>query len=221
MTIIVEIGISMILVAAGYIYVCFYLNKEKVSVKDAKVFRLTRNKIVYLIGGICSIACLIILFEEFYTLSLIQNIKLLSLVLVMLPIAAIDFRLQKIPNQLVIAAVAIRGVIYIAEFSSSSTKALSTLKDNVIGALIIGMFFLLLLLVFKNSIGMGDIKLFAVMGLYQGLWGAVNAVFFSLVVSFVISIALLITRKKGRKDSISFGPSILLGTIIAIGLTGM
>lgn len=221
MTIIVEIGMSMILVAAGYIYVCFYLNKEKVNVQKTKVFRLTRNKIVYLIGGICSIACLIILFEKFYTLSLIQNIKLLSLVLVMLPIAAIDFRLQKIPNQLVIAAVAIRGVIYIAEFSSSSTKAFSTLKDNAIGALIIGMFFLLLLLVFKNSIGMGDIKLFAVMGLYQGLWGAVNSVFFSLVVSFVISIVLLITRKKGRKDSISFGPSILLGTIIAIGLTGM
>jgi leader peptidase (prepilin peptidase)/N-methyltransferase len=32
---------------------------------------------------------------------------------------------------------------------------------------------------------------------------------------------LLISKKKKRKDSISFGPSILLGTIIAIGLSGI
>lgn len=64
-------------------------------------------------------------------------------------------------------------------------------------------------------------KLFAVMGLYQGLWGAVNSVFFSLLASFVVSVALLISKKKGRKDTISFGPSILIGTIAAIGLAGM
>ena len=80
---------------------------------------------------------------------------------------------------------------------------------------------MVLLLAFKNSIGMGDIKLFAVMGLYQGLWGVINSVFFSLAASFVISIAFLITKKKGRKDSIAFAPSIFVGTVVAICLAGM
>ena len=111
--------------------------------------------------------------------------------------------------------------MYIPEFISSPATGFLILKDNLVGAAVIGIFFFLLFLVFKNSIGMGDIKLFAVMGLYQGLWGAVNSVFFSLVVSFVLSVGLLITRKKGRKDTIPFGPSILIGTAIAIGLAGM
>lgn len=101
----------------------------------------------------------------------------------MLPIAAVDLRVQKVPNKLLLVALAIRVLIYIAEFIVSVPAAVNTLKDNLLGAIIIGAFFLLLLLVFKNSIGMGDIKLFAVMGLYQGLWGAINSVFFSLMVS--------------------------------------
>ena len=78
-----------------------------------------------------------------------------------------------------------------------------------------------MLLIFRNSIGMGDVKLFALMGLYQGLWGAFNAVFFSFVVSFVAAVALLATRKKNRKDVIPFGPSVLLGTILAVSLSGI
>ncbi|NLJ15657.1 MAG: hypothetical protein GX346_00795 [Clostridiales bacterium] len=143
------------------------------------------------------------------------------LVLIIFPIAAIDLKLQKIPNCFILSALVIRGLIYIAEFIISVPAAFSTLKDGFLGAIILGGFFLLLLLIFKNSIGMGDIKLFVVMGLYQGLWGAINSVFFSLIVSFFISISLLIGKKKGRKDTIPFGPSVLLGIIIAIALSGM
>ena len=141
--------------------------------------------------------------------------------MIMLPIAVVYLIVQKVPNKLLLVALAIRVLIYIAEFIVSVPAAVNTLKDNLLGAIIIGAFFLLLLLVFINSIGIGDIKLFAVMGLYQGLWGAINSVFFSLMVSFVLSVGLLITKKKGRKDTISFGPSIFIGTIIAMGLAGM
>lgn len=68
---------------------------------------------------------------------------------------------------------------------------------------------------------MGDIKLFALMGLYQGLFGVFNSVFFSLIVSFFISIILLILKRKNRKDVIPFGPSIYAGTVVGIFLTGL
>ena len=89
------------------------------------------------------------------------------------------------------------------------------------GAIIIGGFFLIILLIFKNSIGMGDVKLFALMGLYQGLLGVFNSVFFSLIVSFFISIILLMLKRKNRKDVIPFGPSIYIGTVVGIFLTGL
>ena len=57
-------------------------------------------------------------------------------------------------------------------------------------------------------------------GLYQGIWGATNAVFFSLLVSFFLSVVLLILKRVTKKDVISFAPSILLGTVISILLSG-
>lgn len=221
MIIAVDIALAIILLIIGYISACYYLNEVKWNSKNIAVLKLTCNKVLYLCLGSAAVAILITLFQTVYHLELISQIKLLTLVMIILPVAAIDWRLQKIPNQFMLAALVLRVLIYIPEFIISASVAFSTLKDNLLGAVIIGVFFLLLLLIFKNSIGMGDIKLFAIMGLYQGLWGAINSVFFSLMVSFVLSVSLLITRKKGRKDTISFGPSILLGTIIAIGLSGM
>lgn len=212
---------SVILLAVGYVSACYYLNGVRWDARNTAVLRLTRNKVIYLCFGAVAMTALTVLFQTVYELLPLTQIKLLTLVAVILPMAAVDLRWKKIPNQFILAALALRALLLIAEFILSPSAAWPALKDGVLGAAVIGAFFLLLLLLFKNSIGMGDIKLFAVMGLYQGLWGAVNSVFFSLLASFLLSVTLLISKKKGRKDTISFGPSILLGTIIAIGLAGM
>ena len=200
MIIAIDIILSLILIFIGYISVCYYLNNIAWISINLTVLRPSKNKIIYLSLEILTVAFIIVLFQVVYKLDAISQIKLLVLVLIIFPIAAIDLKLQKIPNCFILSALVIRGLIYIAEFIISVPAAFSTLKDGFLGAIILGGFFLLLLLIFKNSIGMGDIKLFVVMGLYQGLWGAINSVFFSLIVSFFISISLLIGKKKGRKE---------------------
>lgn len=221
MTNMIPILLALILLVLGYVYTCYYFNGVKCNTYNKTALRFTRNKIFYLIATLLTVVVLLTLFEKVYLLDTVSQVKLLSLVMIMFPIAVIDYRTHKIPNQLLVIAVVIRVVIIIIEFLLSASTAVIVIKDNMVGAVVIGIFFLLLLLVFKDSIGMGDIKLFAVMGLYQGLWGGINSVFFSLMVSFVLCIGLLLTRKKGRKDIIPFGPSILLGTIIAMALSGM
>lgn len=221
MIIAVDIILSIALILYGYISACYYLHNVKWNSKNTAVLKPTRNKVFYLLFAVLTVAVLVTVFQVIYNLDLLTQIKLLTLVLIIFPVSVIDLRLQKIPNQFILVALILRICIYVAEFIVSVPAALETLKDNLLGAVTISVFFLLLLLIFKNSIGMGDIKLFAVMGLYQGLWGAINSVFFSLIVSFIISVVLLISKKKKRKDTISFGPSILLGTIVAIGLSGM
>lgn len=221
MVVAVDILSALILITAGYVYACYYLSGFDIKDFNTKALKLTKNRFFYLLSAVISVGVLIVFFEYKYFLELIPQVKLLSLVLIIFPVAAVDFRIKKIPNKLLIAAVVIRIILYAVEFITYGAEAAGILKDNLTGAVIIGGFFLILLFVFKNSIGMGDIKLFAIMGLYQGLWGAVNSVFFSLMVSFFVSVPLLITKKKGRKDTIAFGPSVLLGTIIAIGLAGM
>lgn len=221
MTIIIEVLVAAALISFGYVYCCYYLGKEKQFTSILIMLKLTKMKVFYLILSIISILSLILIFEEMYDIGIFTKIKLLSLVSFLIPAAAIDLRKQVIPNQLLFFSLTFRVLLLVFEFIFSTSTIFLILTDSIAGAVIISAFFLLLYFVFRNSIGMGDIKLFAIMGLYQGFWGVINSVFFSLMTSFLISIGLLVTRKKSRKDTISFAPSILLGTIIAIGLTGM
>lgn len=223
MIIIIEIAVSLLLICAGYILTSIYLKNGNLKKPDIKsAFSLSVNRVIYLVIAVLKSILLIVLFNTlFSSFSHIHQLKLIVLLDCILPMAAVDFKVHKIPNQFILAALGLRAVLYITEFIISYEAALNTLIDNVIGAAVLGVFFFIIALVFKQSIGMGDIKLFAVMGLYQGVWGAVNSVFFSLIVSFFLSLGLLITRKKKRKDTISFGPSIFLGTLIAVSLTGI
>lgn len=216
-----EVALSLILLITGFFATYNYLHEIKWNKFEKDSVRITRNKLLYLVCGLAIAALLITLFQLVYKQTFITQVKLLVLVFIVLPCAAADYKVHKIPNQFIVTALIIRTIIYAPEFINSASSAFTVLKNDLIGAVVIGGFFLIILLIFKNSIGMGDVKLFAVMGLYQGLWGAINSVFFSLVVSFFISVFLLITKKKGRKDVISFGPSILLGTVVAIAISGM
>lgn len=217
----IDIGLSAVLLFCGYIAACCYLNNTKITKLNAAVLRLNKNRLAYLTVGVIAVGAVIAMLNFKYHVQLIYRINLLCMVLLLLPVAAVDMKIQKIPNIFLLVGLIVRcvilGVMMIMNFKNGFLIA----RDALMGAVIIGLFFLFLLLVFKNSIGMGDIKLYALMGLYQGLWGVINAVFFSLVVSFFVCVVLLITKKKNRKDSISFGPSIFLGAVIGICMAGI
>lgn len=223
MDIIIESVITCALVLLGFVGIFFYFAKEKNEKLEMKsILPLGKNKILYLCITFVLMTALIVFFNTLSkTDGLLHNLNLLVLVACIFPMAAVDFKTNKIPNLFLLAALVFRVCLLVAEFVKSRSAALLILKDNVLGALIIGAFFLLIFFIFKNSIGMGDIKLFTLLGLYLGFTGVINAVFFSLLVSLVLSIGLLISGKKKRKDAISFAPSILLGTIISIVLTGI
>ena len=152
---------------------------------------------------------------------LIQNIRLLTLLAFLFAAAYVDAEQKIIPNKLVVTALIVRLLLYVTEFIVLQDVFLSLVKSDLI-ALLIPLFFLLIgVVLMKNGMGMGDIKLLIVICFYLGLQGSVSAVFFSLVVAFVISIVLLIAKKKGRKDSIPFAPALMIGTAISLFMSGM
>lgn len=212
---------ALMLLIIGYSAVCGYLKNGKIDLIGALHEKITKKKILYLIAGTLSSVLLIVFFKLIYHQDLITQFKLISVILIILPNAAVDYSQHKMPNIFMLGGLAIRLIILGIEFVISVSSAVSTLLDGLLGAGIIGVFFLLIMLIFKNSIGMGDVKLFAIMGLFQGLWGAVCSVFCSLVITFFVSIYLLIAKKKKKKDVIAFGPSIFIGTVASIALTGM
>ncbi len=221
MIIMIDIIVSILLIISGYIYISCYLNNLKITNVNMEVLSVDNKKIIYLISIIVLSVFLTIFFNRVYSDKIIYQLKSLILVLILFPIAVIDFKVNKIPNQLILFALGLRVIIYIVEYINYPMEIMNIIKSDLLGAFIIGGFFFLLLLIFKNSIGMGDVKLFVVMGLYLGFFGILNAVFYSLIVSFFVSVSLLITKKKGKRDTIAFGPSILIGTVISIILMGV
>ncbi len=75
--------------------------------------------------------------------------------------------------------------------------------------------FLLLAVLYKGGVGGGDIKLYAVIGLFLGVKLLVLGVFLSSLLGTVYGIFLMIRRRADRKTAIPFGPFIALGSFLA------
>ncbi len=78
---------------------------------------------------------------------------------------------------------------------------------------------LLIALVARGGFGFGDVKLAFLLGEFAAFrsWeAAFVAVFAAFLVGGLLSIVLLAMRRVGRKDAIPFGPSMVLGVLIAI-----
>lgn len=153
--------------------------------------------------------------------TLLFSLKRLFLLSVLWPVGYIDFKTLKIPNRFIMIGLMFRAVILIFELLFERELLSVYLVSEAIAAGVLLLATLLCSLCIKNSIGFGDIKLFAVLGLMLGADGTWSAVFVSLFISFVTAVVLLISGKKGKKDAIPFAPSIAVGTYISIILTGM
>ena len=155
-----------------------------------------------------------------YDGSVVINVKLMILVSMMWPIAYIDFKKKKIPNDILKIMLIARAIILVPELILLGNVA-HRLFSMLIATVAVLVACILCCLIVKGAIGMGDVKLFGVMALYLGLEGIWTAIFCALVVSFFIAVFSLITKKVKRKDNIPLAPAILIGTYLSIFLTGI
>jgi leader peptidase (prepilin peptidase)/N-methyltransferase len=134
----------------------------------------------------------------------------LMLVLLLVPITLIDLDHRIIPNKLVLVGAVAAPAILLAVSPED-------LPEHLIAAVAAGGFFLLAALAYPRGMGMGDVKLAAVLGLFLG--SAVGpAIFIALFSGTVVGIAV-IARKgatEGRKTAVPFGPFLALGAVCAL-----
>lgn len=131
-------------------------------------------------------------------------------------IAWIDRQKKIIPNGILLFMVCIRLIFWVVEWIIAPDVGLAMLISAVMGALIGGGLFLLCYFITRASIGMGDVKLFCVIGLYVGSGVIMTVVFLSVVVSAVYSIVQLVRRKTKLKDEIPFAPFVWIGMILTM-----
>jgi leader peptidase (prepilin peptidase)/N-methyltransferase len=128
-----------------------------------------------------------------------------------------DLDHKRIPNRILYPATVIALVLLVA--GAAAEGNLSAVPRAVAGG---GIYFGLLLviaLLARGGFGMGDVKLAFLLGTFLAFpsWDTLGAgIFLAFLIGGVASLLLLITKRKGRKDAIPFGPPLILGAWIAV-----
>ena len=76
--------------------------------------------------------------------------------------------------------------------------------------------FLLIILLSRGGMGWGDVKMAALIGLVLGYPLVFVALLLAVISGGLIAVILLMSKTKGRKQSIAFGPFLSLGTMATL-----
>ncbi|HHU06918.1 MAG TPA: prepilin peptidase [Clostridiaceae bacterium] len=99
----------------------------------------------------------------------------------------------------------------IAGADEQTISMVKTVCSDLAAAFLLGVVFFIVAYGSKYQIGMGDVKLFALMGFYLGLRDAGLAIFCSFAVSGMAAVFLLLSKRKMVGDSIAFAPCVFIG----------
>jgi leader peptidase (prepilin peptidase)/N-methyltransferase len=125
-------------------------------------------------------------------------------------ITQIDLAHQIIPNRIV-APLALAAVLLTAVFQPH------LLDERLIAGAAAGGFLLIAVLAYPAGMGMGDVKLAAVMGLVLGR-AVAPAMFIALIAGTLVGVAVMARKgvHDGRKTRVPFGPFLALGSVVAL-----
>jgi leader peptidase (prepilin peptidase)/N-methyltransferase len=120
-----------------------------------------------------------------------------------------DLERRVIPNAiLLVGALIATGIVAVTDPSS--------LPERVAAAAGGGGFLLLAALIYPRGMGMGDVKLAAVMGLFLGV-SILPALFVGIALGALVGIALILRRgSEARKHPVPFGPFLAIGGVVGL-----
>lgn len=128
-----------------------------------------------------------------------------------------DLKHYLIPDVIIYPAIVLTFGFRILDLFRASDFEFRIWLNYVLAAVIGGAFFLVIVLISRGKwMGMGDVKIGFLMGLILGTSNLLAALFLAFLSGAVISIILLIIKKKTLKSEIPFGPFLVGATFIAI-----
>lgn len=145
------------------------------------------------------------------------------LALLLVAMVFIDIRHRIIPNGIVIAGLIGGAAVFIYNlfipFPYYGAKSWwQPLAGMLPGSVFLFMMMLAGMLIYKSDevMGMGDVKIFAPIGMFLGWRMCIVALLLSIITGGMAGIILMLSGIKKRKDTIPFGPYIAVGTILTI-----
>ncbi len=134
----------------------------------------------------------------------------LTLVGILVPVALIDLEHRIIPNKITLPAAVVAVAIGLALKPAG-------VPEQLIAGVAAGGFLFVFVLAYPKGMGMGDVKLAAVLGLFLGRSVGV-AILAAVLIGTAVG-AIVMARlgvQQGRKTAVPFGPFLALGGVIAL-----
>jgi leader peptidase (prepilin peptidase)/N-methyltransferase len=143
---------------------------------------------------------------------------------IFLVIIFIDWEHQLILNKITYPAAVIALLLLGADSIFPGAGILENFRmipqPSILSGLIAGgiafTFFLIVFLINPRGMGMGDIKLVALIGLVMGIPFSIAALLIGIIVGGIVAIIILALKLKGRKDVIAYGTFLAIGPILML-----
>ena len=162
-----------------------------------------RYPVVELVTGLLFVLALA---ERGLTIDLIPALLLVS---GLVAITGIDLDHQLIPD-----VISIPGIV--VGLAVSTLTGRPGWLDSLVGVVIGGGIFLLIIVASRGGMGGGDMKLGAMLGAFLGWKLVLVAILIAILAGGVFAIVVLLLRRKGRKDAVPFGPFLALGGVVSL-----
>jgi len=133
----------------------------------------------------------------------------LALIAVLIAITAIDLDCQLIPD-----VISLPGIVL--GFLLSAMAGQPRWLDSLIGILVGGGLFFVIIVASRGGMGGGDMKLGAMLGAFLGWKLVLVAALLAVLSGGLVAVILLALRSKGRKDAVPFGPFLALGGAVSL-----
>jgi leader peptidase (prepilin peptidase)/N-methyltransferase len=132
----------------------------------------------------------------------------LPFVATLIAVAGIDLEHRIVPNRILLPAA-------VWALAAAALVATPELPEYALAGAVAFMALLLAALAYPAGMGMGDVKLAGVMGLYLGLATA-PALLAAFLAGSVVGVALVVRQGGGRKVGVPFAPFLALGGLIGL-----
>lgn len=144
----------------------------------------------------------------------------LYLAAISVALVLIDLDVHRLPDVIVLPSYVVGlALLAVASANPGGASDWPALLRGCAAAVALVLFYFVLVVIRPGGMGLGDVKLAGVLGLYLGWAGWASVVvgwFAAFLLGGVFGGALMLMRRAGRKTAIPFGPWMILGA--AVGL---
>lgn len=200
-----------------WIYImCQYDLKPEPDIGRIKYFlRIDRRRGILL--GLSLAACIgLSQLFAWYHYGPLKVVRYLLLLAMLCPTAQEDAREKMIPNRWIIYILAGRICLFMLETVFMPSLFMENLAFTLFGGAACGVVFLVVYVLSRHAIGMGDVKLIAAIGSCLGFQTTYLIMLAASILSSAYGVIMILRKKKELKDEMAFGPFIAIGTLVVL-----